>query len=104
MAFSLISAKISLTSYLMAIIMTILTANVSQGGRIVLPLEIRQKLGIEVGDEILLEWIEDSAELRLMTHKMRLQKAKRLVQQYIKPATSIVDELIAERREAAKYE
>lgn len=88
----------------MAIIMTILTANVSQGGRIVLPLEIRQKLGIEVGDEILLEWIEDSAELRLMTHKMRLQKAKRLVQQYIKPATFIVDELIAERREAAKYE
>ncbi|MFI0399341.1 MAG: AbrB/MazE/SpoVT family DNA-binding domain-containing protein [Thiolinea sp.] len=84
--------------------MTILTANVSQGGRIVLPLEIRQKLGIEVGDEILLEWIEDSAELRLMTHKMRLQKAKRLVQQYIKPATFIVDELIAERREAAKYE
>ena len=88
----------------MATIMTILTANVSQGGRIVLPLEIRQKLGIEVGDEILLEWIEDSAELRLMTHKMRLQKAKQLVQQYIKPATSIVDELIAERREAAKHE
>lgn len=84
--------------------MTILTASVSQGGRIVLPLEIRQKLGIEVGDEVFLEWLEDSAELRLMTHKMRLQKAKKLVQQYIKLDTLVVDELIAERREAAKYE
>lgn len=84
--------------------MTILTAKVAQDGSIALPLEIRQKLGIEVGDEILLEWIEDSAELRLMTHKMRLQKAKRLVQQYIKPDKSIVDELIAERREAANHE
>lgn len=84
--------------------MTILTASVSQGGRIVLPLEIRQKFGIEVGDEIILEWSEDSAELRLMTHKMRLQKAKKLVQQYIKPSKSMVDELIAERREAAKDE
>lgn len=88
----------------MAINMTILTASVSQGGRIVLPLEIRKKLGIEAGDEVLLEWIEDSAELRLMTHKMRLQKAKKLVQQYIKPKQSIVDELITERREAAKHE
>lgn len=88
----------------MAITMTILTANVSQGGRIVLPLEIRQKLGIEVGDEVFLEWLEDSAELHLMTHKMRLQKAKKLVQQYIKSEKSVVDELIAERREAAKHE
>lgn len=87
----------------MAMVMTILTANVSQGGHVVLPLEIRQKLGIEVGDEIILEWLEDSAELRLMTHKMSLQKAKKLVQQYIKPNQSIVDELIAERREAAKH-
>lgn len=63
----------------MAMVMTILTANVSQGGRVVLPLEIRQKLGIEVGDEIILEWFEESAKLRLMTHKMRLQKAKKLV-------------------------
>jgi AbrB family looped-hinge helix DNA binding protein len=84
--------------------MTFLTANVSQGGRIVLPLELRQKLGIKVGDEIILEWNEDSAELRLMTHKMCLQKAKKLVQQYIKPSKSVVDELIAERREAAKDE
>lgn len=87
----------------MAMVMTILTANVSQGGHVVLPLEIRQKLGIEVGDEIILEWLEDSAELRLMTHKMSLQKAKKPVQQYIKPNQSIVDELIAERREAAKH-
>jgi AbrB family looped-hinge helix DNA binding protein len=84
--------------------MTILTTNVSQGGRIVLPLEIRQKLGIQVGDPIILEWNEETSELRLMTRRLRLQKAKKLVQPYIKPQHSVVDELIAERREAAKYE
>ncbi|WP_020559164.1 AbrB/MazE/SpoVT family DNA-binding domain-containing protein [Thiofilum flexile] len=84
--------------------MTILTTNVSQGGRIVLPIEIRQKLGIQVGDQIILEWIEETSELRLMTRKLRLQRARKLVQSYIKPASSMVDELIAERREAAKYE
>lgn len=84
--------------------MSILKATISQDGSITLPLEIRQKLGIEVGDEVFLEWLEDSVELRLMTHKMRLQKAKRLVQQYIKPKQSVVDELIMERREAAKHE
>ncbi|MFZ1389164.1 MAG: AbrB/MazE/SpoVT family DNA-binding domain-containing protein [Thiolinea sp.] len=71
--------------------MTILTAKVTQDGSIVLPLEILQKLGIEVGDEILLEWIEDSAELRLMTHKIRLQRAKELGQQYVKPGESVVE-------------
>lgn len=45
-----------------------------------------------------------SAKLRLITRRIRLQKAKRLVQFYIKPQHSIVDELIAERREAAKQE
>lgn len=79
MAFSANQAKISHHTEPMAMVMTILTANVSQGGRVVLPLEIRQKLGIEVGDEIILEWFEESAKLRLMTHKMRLQKAKKLV-------------------------
>jgi hypothetical protein len=39
-----------------------------------------------------------------MTRRLRLQKAKKLVQPYIKPQQSVVDELIAERREAAKYE
>ncbi|TXH71510.1 MAG: AbrB/MazE/SpoVT family DNA-binding domain-containing protein [Thiothrix sp.] len=84
--------------------MAILKIKVSENGSIVLPLEIRQKLGIEVGDEVLLEWLEDSAEMRLITHKMHLQKAKKLVQQYTKPKQSVVDELIAERRVAAKYE
>jgi hypothetical protein len=36
--------------------------------------------------------------------KRRIERAQRLVRKYVKPGTSLVDELIAERREAAKRE
>jgi hypothetical protein len=36
--------------------------------------------------------------------KRRIERAQRLVQQHVKRGTSLVDELIAERREAAKRE
>ena len=45
--------------------------------------------------------IEDD-ELRITTLKRRVERAQRLVRQHVKPGTSRVDELIAERREAAR--
>ena len=36
--------------------MTSVAANVSQGGRIVIPADIRQKMGIAMGDQVLLDW------------------------------------------------
>jgi hypothetical protein len=47
--------------------------------------------------------IEDD-ELRISTLKRRIERAQRLVRKHVKPGTSLVDELIAERREAAKRE
>lgn len=41
---------------------------------------------------------------RVKTMKLRLARAQRHAQQYVKPGVSLVDELIAERREAAKRE
>jgi AbrB family looped-hinge helix DNA binding protein len=73
---------------------------VNENGRLVIPAEFRRALGICAGDEIILTWKDD--EIRLTTMKKRIERAQRHVRQYVKPGVSLVDELIAERREAAK--
>jgi AbrB family looped-hinge helix DNA binding protein len=77
-------------------------ARVNQNGRMVIPASFRKALDINAGDEVFLR-IEDD-ELRITTLKNRLEKARRRIRQYVKPGRSLVDELIAERREAAKHE
>jgi AbrB family looped-hinge helix DNA binding protein len=75
---------------------------VNENGRVVIPASFRKALGISAGDEIVLR-MEDH-ELRITTLKQRLERARRRVQKYVKPGKSLVDELLAERREAAKRE
>jgi hypothetical protein len=43
-------------------------------------------------------------ELIITAQKNRLARARRLLRKYIKPGRSLADELIAERREAARKE
>jgi AbrB family looped-hinge helix DNA binding protein len=75
---------------------------VNENGRVVIPASFRKRLGIEVGDEVVLR-IEDD-ELRITTLKRNIEQAQRLVRKHVKPGISLVDELIAERREAAGHE
>jgi len=75
---------------------------VNQNGRVVIPAAFRKAMGINIGDEVVLRMEDD--ELRILTLKRRIERAQRLVRQHVKPGTSLVDELIAERREAAKRE
>jgi len=75
---------------------------VNQNGRVVIPSSFRKALGIQIGDEVVLR-IEDD-ELRITTQQRRIQRAQRRARQYLKPGTSLVRELLAERREAAKRE
>jgi len=77
-------------------------ARVNENGRVVIPSSFRKALGIEVGDEVVLR-IEDD-ELRITTQQRRIQRAQRRSRQYVKPGTSLVNELLAERRKAAKNE
>lgn len=84
--------------------MSSIAIQVSQGGRIVIPADIRQKMGISIGDQVLLTWQEGSQELRIATRKQRLQHARQLIQRHIKTQDSVVDELIRERRQAATDE
>ena len=77
-------------------------ARINQNGRVVIPVSFRKALGVRAGDELVLR-IEDD-ELRITTLKRRLERAQRRIRSYVKPGVSLVDELIAERREAAKRE
>ena len=84
--------------------MSPIAVQVSKGGRIVIPAEIRQKMGISDGDKVLLSWSDDIHELRIATRKQRLQHALDLVKQHVTTTDSVVDELIRERRQAAADE
>jgi AbrB family looped-hinge helix DNA binding protein len=75
---------------------------VNENGRVVIPAPYRKALGIKPGDEVILRMEDD--ELRITTMPRRIERAQRRVRQYVKPGVSLVDELIAERREAAKRE
>lgn len=69
-------------------------------GRTVIPVTLREKLGIKDGDQLL--WEIHDGELTVTTRAAQLRKAQALFQQYIpKDSSSIVDELIAERRAEA---
>jgi len=75
---------------------------INENGRVVIPASFRKALGINPGDEVILRLEDD--ELRITTMKRRIERAQRLVRKYVRPGVSLVDELIAERREAAKNE
>jgi AbrB family looped-hinge helix DNA binding protein len=74
----------------------------SENGRVVIPARVRKALGVEAGDELILE--QGESGFRLTTRRQRIEEAQRHLRRYVKPGVSIVDELIAERREAAKHE
>ena len=81
--------------------MSQIAVQVSQGGRIVIPAEIRLKMGVNIGDQVLLSWSDEVHELRIATRKQRLQNALGLVKRYATASDSVVDSLISERRQAA---
>ena len=68
----------------------------------VIPADFREALGIAKGGELIFRWEDD--ELRIATMARNIERAQRHARQHSKPGVSLVDELIAERREAAKRE
>jgi AbrB family looped-hinge helix DNA binding protein len=77
-------------------------ARINENGRVVIPASFRRALGIRSGDTIVLRIEND--ELRMTTLRQRLAKARQIVRKHVPATTSLVDELIAERREAARRE
>ena len=75
---------------------------VNENGRLVIPAAFRKALQIKAGDEVVLRLEDD--ELRISTLKRRLERAQRMLKRHLKPGESLVEELILERREAARRE
>jgi bifunctional DNA-binding transcriptional regulator/antitoxin component of YhaV-PrlF toxin-antitoxin module len=72
----------------------------SSGGRLVIPVEMRRQLGLEEGVAVRLK-VNGSA-LSIQTVPESVQNARAIVAKYVKPGTSLVDELIADRRAAGE--
>ena len=81
---------------------TIVKTKVTQGGRIVIPAEMRKQLGIEIGEDVNLSLEEDS--MRISTGKLALKRIRQVAQTVVNNSDSVVDELIAERRKEAENE
>ena len=69
---------------------------VSDGGRVVIPAEIRQSMGLKEGDTVL--WELRGGEAVLTTRLAQMRDAQAIVQQYVPEGVSLVDELIVDRR------
>lgn len=82
--------------------MQMIRTKVRQGGRIVIPVNMRRQLGIEVGENVNVS-LENNSIL-IMTQKEGIRKAQELVRKFVPEGISLVDELIADRRREAANE
>ncbi len=78
------------------------TLRVADGGRIVIPAELRDRLGLEVGSELVLTVDDDHATL--MNAKVARRKARERVRRYIASEAPLSEELMAERKKEAQRE
>jgi AbrB family looped-hinge helix DNA binding protein len=78
------------------------SVRLAEGGRIVIPAEVRKRLGVDVGAELVLAVEDDRATL--MNAKSARRRARELVRKYIKPDRSLSQELMAERKREAERE
>jgi AbrB family looped-hinge helix DNA binding protein len=75
---------------------------VGEKGRIVIPAEIREAMGIEVGDSLELRF--EDYELRVSTRRARIRRAQERARRYIPKGVLLSEELMAERREEVRRE
>ena len=69
---------------------------IAEGGRVVIPAEYRQALGLNIGDEVIIR-LEEGA-LRIFTPDQAIAYAQELLRPYLPQGRSLSDELIRERR------
>lgn len=68
----------------------------TEGGRIVIPAEYRQALGLQVGDEIILRLEEDG--IHIFTPDQAIKYIQDMLRPYLPKGRSLSNELIKERR------
>ena len=80
----------------------VVTARLSDNGRIVIPAEIRQKLELSPGDTVLLS--VEGYVLKIEPQRARIRRIQQSMRQFLPPDRVLSDALIADRREEARRE
>jgi AbrB family looped-hinge helix DNA binding protein len=75
---------------------------IDSAGRIVIPAEMRAAMRVKPGDTVTAEVIE--GVFRIVSPHVALKRAQAIARKVIPPGVSLVNELIAERREEARRE
>ena len=75
---------------------------VDSAGRVVVPSDLRQRLGIEPGHDLILS--ADAQGIHLQTFEQAVQAVQETFASYRVPGVSVVDDLIREREEEARRE
>jgi AbrB family looped-hinge helix DNA binding protein len=78
------------------------TLRVADGGRIVIPAEVRERLGLEVGTEVVMTVQDDHATIT--SAKAARRRARQRVRACIPPEVSLSQELMAERKQETQRE
>ena len=73
-----------------------------EGGRIVVPSAFRKALGIQTGDDLIM--VLENDELRIMSPRRAIARARALVRRYIPNDVRLSDELLEDRRREAERE
>jgi len=77
-------------------------SKINENGRIVIPAELRQRMGVHPGDPVVLT--VSGGVLRIESYRSVTQKIQESVRKLIPDGRSLADELIAERREEHRRE
>jgi AbrB family looped-hinge helix DNA binding protein len=72
------------------------------GGRMVIPAEFRKSLGVQRGDQVVVD-LKDG-DLRVRSLDAVIERAQALVRRYVPDDVSLADELIEDRRAEAARE
>lgn len=79
------------------------TVRLGPGGRVVIPAEMREAMGVKQGDAMLAT-LNNAHELTLVTFDARVRELQAITRKYHPEGVSLADELIAERRAEAARE
>ena len=82
--------------------MTVQRGKLVSGGRIQIPADVRRELALADGDTVLIEVVD--GEVRLRPQRDAIRRVQERMRKYKIDGRSVVDEFIAERREAARNE
>ncbi len=81
---------------------TLVKTRVDSQGRLLIPAALRGKIGLRPGGHVAMYADEDG--LHFVTTHLAIQRAQKELRQYVPEGVSIVDELLADRRDEAARE